>query len=118
MKESETVTYTIREKGKTLVRAETGGANVNLRLLPHTGASVIGLLKTGTVIDYYVDSRADGSGFQWRRLASGAWFALVPDLTLGAVKEPPNDSVDAIRVVLNEIRQRIDAVDAKLNTLR
>jgi hypothetical protein len=118
MKEGETVTYSIREQGKTLVRAETGGANVNLRLLPHTGASVIGLLKTGTVIDYYVDSRADGSGFQWRRLASGAWFALVPDLTLGAVKEPPNDSVDAIRVVLNEIRQRIDAVDAKLNTLR
>lgn len=84
-----TPAYTIKSNGATLTRERVGGVTVNVRALPHTGAAIVEprQLKPGDVVEYYADSEASGSGYAWRRLASGAWFARVPGQTLEADSE-------------------------------
>jgi hypothetical protein len=102
-----TPAYVIKSSGATLTRARASGVVVNVRALPHTGAQVVAQIKPGDVVEYYADSDASGNGFAWRRLPSGAWFALVPGLTL----EPVSEARQAIEAQLAVIRAAADEIE-------
>lgn len=107
-------THTIINEGSMLAKARVtmaGGSLLNVRALPHTGATVVDRLRTGDEITYYADSRATNTGptiYEWRRLESGRWFAMVPELSLGAIDtnvEAILKHVDAAQTALEEVER-------------
>lgn len=113
-------THTIINEGTTLERARVtmlDGAPLNVRVLPHTGATVVGTLKTGEEIEYYSDSRATNTGatiYEWRRLKSGRWFAKVPQLKLDTI----NPGVEAILAQVTVAREALDEIERMVRLQR
>lgn len=113
-------THTIINEGTTLERARVtmlDGAPLNVRVLPHTGATVVGTLKTGEEIEYYSDSRATNTGatiYEWRRLKSGRWFAKVPQLKLETI----NPGVEAILAQVTVAREALDEIERMVRLQR
>jgi hypothetical protein len=97
--------FAIESDGSRVVKATVSGAVVNVRTQPHTGANVITQLRPAQVVEYFDDSKATGSGYEWRRLASGGWFALVPGLVL----TPVNSEREAL---LAELDKALNALEA------
>lgn len=113
-------THTIVSPGSTLAKARVtmaGGALLNVRALPHTGATIVNKLRTGDEITYYTDSRATNTGatiYEWRRLESGHWIAKVPELGLAEI----NTDVETILTHLESAQRELLEAEQIMRLMR